>query len=197
MSENTLKSRIIDEIELKPGDRILDFGCGTGTLTIMLKRACPDADVMGLDLDARALAIAKRKSMESEITIEFFQESISKPYEKSKITENSFDHIVSSLVLHHLTSEEKRQALKGIFELLKPGGKLLIGDWGKAANPVMRIAFLTVQLLDGFKTTSGNVQGLLPHFIDEAGFEGTVERHTLNTVFGTFSVYAASKPNTF
>lgn len=197
MSENALKSRIIAEIGPGPGNRILDMGCGTGTLTIMLKKACPEAEVIGLDLDAKALDIAKRKSMESEITIELFQGSILNPPERSAVTSNSFDHIASSLVFHHLTTAEKRQAFTAAFRLLKPGGKLVIGDWGKAANPVMRLAFLAVQLLDGFKTTSGNVQGIMPNLIDEAGFADTIERHTINTGLGTFSIYAASKPNPF
>ncbi len=195
MSESALKKRIVDEIALKPGDRVLDLGCGTGTLTILLKTACLEAEVIGLDLDAQALAIARRKSRESNAEIEFIQGSILNPTDGSAATPSSFDHIASCLVFHHLTNAEKRQAFSAAFKLLKPGGKLLIGDWGKAANSLMRVAFLTVQFLDGFKTTSGNVKGLLSEFICEAGFEETVERHTINTVFGTFVIYTASKPH--
>jgi len=57
----------------------------------------------------------------------------------------------------------------------------------------MRIAFYTVQILDGFETTNDNVNGLLPNFIKDAGFTDVEETSFLNTKIGTYSYYKANK----
>jgi len=55
---------------------------------------------------------------------------------------SSFDRVVSSLVFHHLTSENKRRTLVKVRELLRPGGELHIADWGRPHNALMRVAAL-------------------------------------------------------
>ncbi len=80
--------------------------------------------------------------------------------------------------------------------LLQPGGEIHIADWGKAQNFLMRIAFLGIQLLDGFETTRDNVQGLLPDFIRAAGFEGVEETHHEMTLLGTLSLYRGTAGRT-
>ena len=60
----------------------------------------------------------------------------------------SFDRVISSLLFHHLTTDDKRRTLAKLRELLSPGGELHVADWGKAQNLVMRLAFLGVQLLE-------------------------------------------------
>jgi SAM-dependent methyltransferase len=106
----------------------------------------------------------------------------------------SFDRIVSSLLFHHLGTEDKQRTLRRAFELLRPGGELHIADWGRAQNALMRVAFLPVQLLDGFRTTADNVRGGLPGRMDEAGFREVAETHREMTLFGTLSLYRAAKP---
>src|SRR5688572_3074650 len=56
------KSLLIAQANIQPGQRILDLGCGTGTLAIMVKQAQPGTDVVGLDADADMLKVAKYKS---------------------------------------------------------------------------------------------------------------------------------------
>ena len=101
--------------------------------------------------------------------------------------------MVSSLVFHHLTKKQKDNAFKEIYRVLKPGGELHIADWGKASNKLMRALFYLVQLLDGFKTTTDNVRGLLPNYIRNAGFVEIKEHRHYNTMFGTLSLYSAKK----
>jgi ubiquinone/menaquinone biosynthesis C-methylase UbiE len=74
----------------------------------------------------------------------------------------SFDRVISSLLFHHLTRENKERTLREVFRVLRPGEELHVADWGKAQNWPMRVAFLLVQMLDGFETTADNVNGLLP-----------------------------------
>lgn len=85
--------------------------------------------------------------------------------------------------------------LKEIYRIMKPGGKLVVGDWGQAKNRRMRLLFYTVQLLDGFVTTDDNVKGLMPQFIFRAGFGNVSEVAFMNTAIGTFSYYTAHKNN--
>ena len=107
--------------------------------------------------------------------------------------DHSFDRVLSSFLLHHLTKENKLKTLTEILRVLKPGGEFHLADWGKAQNMIMRLAFLDIQLLDGFETTSENVQGLLTRYLEDAGFESVEETKRYTTVFGTLSLYKALK----
>ncbi len=73
LPEDQFKRELVDEVALAPGLRVLDLGCGTGTLTVLLKQAEPRAIVVGLDPDADALLIAQRKARSSRVDIEFRQ----------------------------------------------------------------------------------------------------------------------------
>jgi len=190
LKEEQFKRRLVEQASLKPGHRVLDLGCGTATLTIMLKRACPEATVIGLDGDPEVLGIARQKITTTGVEIALHEGMAFAPPFASK----SFDRIVSSLVFHHLRTEDKRRTLEKIRELLRPGGELHIADWGQAQNILMRFAFLGVQLLDGFQTTADNVHGRLIPFMQEAGFTSVAETHRAMTPFGTLSLYRAVVP---
>lgn len=170
---------------------MLDLGCGTGTLTLLLKQAYPKAEVTGLDIDPNVLRIAEKKAENIGIDIKFNQGmSFELPY-----PDHSFDRVITSLMFHHLTLENKLRTLNEAFRILKPQGELHIADWGKAQNGLMRIAFLSIQLLDGFKTTSDNVNGLIPQVIDKSGFVEIKETDRFMTLYGTLSLYKAKKIN--
>ena len=190
LKEERFKRRLIEQARIEAGQRVLDLGCGTATLTIMLKQACPAAHVVGLDADSRVLAIARKKVVAAGVEIELREGMASAP----PFAPASFDRIVSSLVFHHLRTEEKRRTLAAARELLRPGGELHIADWGKAQNVLMRVAFLAIQLLDGFESTADNVQGRLVPLMTEAGFVPVTEESREMTVFGTLSLYRAVKP---
>jgi hypothetical protein len=84
--------------------------------------------------------------------------------------------------------------LKEVYRVLVPGGELHVADWGKAGNALMRSAFFLVQLLDGFKTTTDNVNGLLPEFFSAAGLQDVQETARYATLFGTMALYQARRP---
>ena len=189
--ESTFKSALLAQADIQPRHKILDLGCGTATLTIAMKVACPDAEVLGLDGDSRILEIAERKAAEAGVIFSLDQGySYALPY-----AEKSFHRVVSSLFFHHLTTENKRRTLTEIERVLKPGGELHIADWGKAQNVFMRSVFFLVQLLDGFETTRDNVQGRLPAFIKEGGFRDVRQTAEFATPLGTISLFSAKKPN--
>ncbi len=189
LRESTFKRRLIQLAQIENGHRVLDIGCGTGTLTLMTKRAFPKADVLAIDGDAHILDIARRKAQQENLVVTFERGmSFNLPY-----PDGSFDRVVSSLLFHHLTRENKERTLREIFRVLRPGGELHVADWGKPHNTLMRAAFYLVQLLDGFTTTQDNVNGLLPAMLVESGFRDVTETSRFSTVFGTLSIYSGRK----
>jgi len=191
MRETTFKQALVRQARVKKGHRILDLGCGTATLTLLIKQAHPEAQVTGLDGDPKALEIARGKVARSGLTIPLDDGmAFDLPYPDS-----SFDRVLSGLLFHHLTREDKERSLKEVYRVLRSGGELHVADWGKASNALMRSAFFLVQLLDGFKTTGDNVNGLLPNFFSKAGLQDVQETARYATMFGSMALYKAKKPN--
>ncbi|MBI4543954.1 MAG: class I SAM-dependent methyltransferase [Gemmatimonadetes bacterium] len=188
--ESTFKRRLLAQAGLRNGDRVLDLGCGTATLTLMVARAYPGALVAGVDADPAALALARSKAAQAGLGLQLTQAFASSlPY-----PDGSFDRVLSSLLFHHLTAEEKRRSLEEVWRVLKPGGEIHIADWGQARSRIMRAAFLLVQLIDGFETTGENVKGRLAGYLEGAGFAGVEEAARYDTAFGTISLYRGARP---
>lgn len=189
LRESAWKAQLVDQVDVQDGMDILDLGCGTGTLTLLLARTAPGAHVVGVDADPDALERGRRKADESGATLELVKAMAG----SLPVPDASFDRVVSSLVFHHLTLDDKRAALTEARRVLRIGGELHIADWGRPHDALMRVAFLPVQLLDGFETTSDNVRGALPALISAAGFEGVHETRRRRTVFGTLSLIRARR----
>ena len=186
--EGKVKHALLGQLAPRPEDRILDLGCGTATFTIALVQSYPRALVVGLDADARALAIARGKARRAGFLLRLEQGSAL----KMPFTNATFDRVVSSLFFHHLTTTEKSVALGEIRRVLEPDGELHIADWGTPSNPLMRCAFLAVQLLDGFDTTRDSVNGALPELLRQAGFGRVEETACFDTPLGTIRLLRAS-----
>jgi SAM-dependent methyltransferase len=188
--EATFKSALLDQAQLRPGQRVLDLACGTATLTIAAHQRQPAAELTGLDGDPEILRIARDKAQRAGMQLQF-DESLSHalPY-----ADGHFDAVLCSLFFHHLDRAAKLATLREVLRVLRPGGALHVADWGRAQEPLMRLAFYGIQLLDGFRTTEDNVRGLLPQFMTDSGFTGVRETRRFRTVFGTLSLYRADRP---
>lgn len=188
--ENAFKKALIEQSRVEEALRVLDLACGTGTLTVLIKNAAPQAEVVGIDGDPKILKIAREKARAGNFEI-WFDEGMSfdLPY-----ADTSFDRVVSSLFFHHLTRENKLKTLREIRRVLKPGGELHVADWGLPANFPMKLASRFIQLLDGFETTADSFAGLLPKLMTEAGFERVEETSHYNSLFGTIRLHRANKP---
>jgi len=190
LRESTFKRHLVKQAGIDRGHRVLDLGCGTGTLALLIKSHYPKAEVFGLDADPKVLAVARAKAAKAGLIVRLDHGmAFELPYPDA-----SFDRVISSLLFHHLTRENKERTLKEIFRVLRQGGELHVADWGKARNWPMRVAFLLVQMLDGFETTADNVNGLLPEMFRSAGFEEVQETIRYMTIVGTLSLYVARKP---
>lgn len=171
-----------------PPSDILDLGCGTGTLLAALRRALPAARLTGVDADPDALAQAHVKLAGDDVVL------VEGLAGELTMGDSSHDRVVSSLVFHHLPIDAKRAALADTLRVLRPGGRLHIADWGRPADPLMRAAFLPVQLLDGWSNTSDNVAGRIPELVAEAGFTDVRVSGRLRTVLGTVEYVDAVAP---
>jgi ubiquinone/menaquinone biosynthesis C-methylase UbiE len=187
--ERTFKAALLEQAGLRDDQRVLDLGCGTATLTLAARQRAPGADIVGLDGDPAILARAREKAARAGLQIRFDTAlSHEMPYGDA-----SFDRVISSLFFHHLGPDGKRRTFAEVFRVLKPGGELHVADWGRAANTLMRFAFLGIQLLDGFANTADNVAGRLPELMTAAGFSGIRETGRISTMWGTLSLYRAER----
>lgn len=187
--ERIFKQALLDQAAIEPGQHVLDVGCGTGTLAIAAQRRRPGVQVSGLDADPAVLAIAARKARDAGADIAFdLGRSSSLPY-----ADERFDRVLSSLFFHHLSWGDKLLTAREMHRVLRPSGELHVADWGRAGSLASRTAFLAVQLLDGFDTTSDNVAGLLPVLFGSAGFRQVEETRRIPTALGIVSLYRAVK----
>lgn len=189
LREEAIKRALVEQCSVAGGMRVLDVGSGTGTLTLMLAQAKPHVRVTGVDGDPDVLRIAREKADRAAVAVDFVEGlATSLPFEDA-----SFDRVTTSLVLHHLTADDKVRALREMHRVLRPGGELNIADWGKPHGPMMRVAFIGVQLLDGFATTRDHAAGRLPAFVADAGFLDVTETRRWRTIYGTLAFIRARK----
>lgn len=190
VGERRFKRHLITCANIEAGHHVLDLGCGTGTLALLLREMCPGAHVSGIDIDPRILAIARRKIARAGAQIAVHQGSATEP----PFPPASFDRILTTLMLHHLTTPKKRQTLAAAGRLLRPSGELHVADWGKPHNALMRVAALGFRLADGGEATEANLRGELPALIAAAGFCDVAETERWMTPFGTLAFIRASAP---
>lgn len=187
MREFTFKRRLIEEAKIAPGFRILDLGCGTGTLTVLAKQMHPDAQLIGIDGDNNVLAIARAKAAQQRADIKFDSGmAYHLPYPK-----DSFDRVLSSLVIHHLTTDEKQRAFSEAFRTLKSGGELLVVDFGKPHNFLAWAISLVMRRLE---RAEDNIKGMLPDMFRHAGFQDVQIAKQFMNAFGTIALYRGRKP---
>jgi len=186
MRESTFKRSLVEKANIKNGYRVLDIGCGTATLTILIKKTYPGTEVTGLDGDPKILEIAREKVKKAGLDIALDSGmSFELPY-----PDGSFDRVVSSLVFHHLTREDKALTFKEIFRVLSPGGEMHVADFGKPHNAVMYLISLVFRHLE---EAGDNINDLLPEMFLNAGFERVEETDRFMTPFGTLSLYRVRK----
>ena len=119
------RAALLEQAALRAGHRVLDIGCGTGTLAVLIKRRYPEVEVVGLDPDPKALARAARKAQRAALSIQLdrgFADELPYP-------EGSFDRVFSSFMLHHVEGDAKAATLREVRRVLKPGARFHLLDF--------------------------------------------------------------------
>jgi ubiquinone/menaquinone biosynthesis C-methylase UbiE len=185
--ESVFRPRLIEQLGLRPGLRVLDLGCGTGTLAVAIATSAPGVSVVAVDADENALKRARRKAEEAKVFIEWVRACA----DETGLPRESFDRVVSTLFFHHLAPEDKWRTLEQVRCLLRRRGELHILDWGKPSNVLHRVGFLGIQLVDGFENTQDHVAGNLMDLVRTAGFTDVEKTGSLDTVWGTLDFIRA------
>ena len=156
--------RVADALRLAETETLLDVGCGTGTLLAELGRRHPRAVLAGIDADPRILVRARQK-----LTFARVRATLVHAYAQHlPFSDGTFDAVVSTLIFHHLSTLLKHTALGEIHRVLKPGGRLLLADFGKPQTVVQWTLLSIGRLFDGIESTRANLQGRLPVMLSAA-----------------------------
>ncbi len=169
---------------VRAGEHILDVGCGTGVLTRIAAEAVgPDGSVVGIDPGPKMIGIARKNAALENSRAVFRLAAI----EDLPFEDNRFDCVLSSFMMHHLPPDLKVKGLAEVLRVLKPGGRLLVVDIDKPANPLWWLLFWPLLL---WSFTRDQVSGRLRDDFLRAGFPG-VER--AGGRFGLLSFWKAYK----
>ena len=182
---------VVAALAPRPGERIVDLGCGPGTLARLVAAAQPRAEVVGVDPDPVMLARAARTAAPDGLR---FVRADATALPDTAPFDRPFDACVSSLMFHHLTSPEKRTALDQALRLLPPRGRLVVADWGPPRGFFGRAAFVVTRLFDGFAVTRAHADGSFAAMLADTGVAEFTERGRWPTAVGTLCLYTARKP---
>jgi ubiquinone/menaquinone biosynthesis C-methylase UbiE len=121
-----LRQRTADLARIQPGEKVLDVGCGTGKLALeTARRVGREGSVAGIDPGTEQIARARSKAARRKLPIDFQIGVI----EQLAFPDQTFDVVLSTLMMHHLPAPLKRRGLAEIARVLKPGGRLVIADF--------------------------------------------------------------------
>lgn len=174
---------MLDAAELQSGMRVLDVGCGTGSLLVELKRSRPDLEVTGLDPDPLALSRTRGKLERASLSArldEGFADEL--PYPDA-----SFDRVFSSFMFHHLERDVKEGMLSEARRVLVPAGALHLVDFGGEAHDQGFFA----RFIHSHDELKDNFGGTIPELMQGAGFGEVREVSHNRTIFGRVTHYEA------
>lgn len=179
--EGDIRKKTVAVAQLKPGESVLDVGCGTGAITRLAKQQVgPKGRVVGLDASPEMIDVARQQAVKAKLDIDFRLEAI----EHMPFPDASFDVVLSSFMIHHLPGDLKRLGLLEVRRVLKPGGRLLIAEFFTNPQPKWWQSLLPMHAQMGLPPE------LLPNLLHEVGF---TDLQTGNLKFGTIG-YVLARP---
>ncbi len=133
--ERILRETTVSLAQVKPGDCVLEIGCGTGTLTLAAKRqAGPSGKVFGIDVIPGMIELSQRKAAQANEDVTFKLGSM----DDIPFSENQFDVVMCSFMIFHMSEMVRRKGIAEIYRVLKPQGRLLVLDLALPAQPVQK-----------------------------------------------------------
>ncbi len=176
---------LAEQAGLESAERVLEIGCGTGNLALLVKRTHPQLEVVGLDPDPKALARAARKARRAALTLELDRGFADKlPYPDA-----SFDRALSSLMFHHLDADLRVASLREVLRVLRPGGSLHLMDFGGDSHHLHGLA----RLARRSRTLRDNWDDRIPTLMRQAGFSNPAETGQLTKRIGRLTYYRATR----
>ncbi len=163
--EEFIRRPVVDAVQAAPGHTIIDVGCGTGTLTIALAQAAPEATVIGLDIDDAMLvqAHAKAKVAEASRGPALVQGSaVTLPWRTGSI-----DTVVASMMVHHLPTAQKEALFAEARRVLSPDGSFFLLDFNA---PATEWQATIARAVARFEQIDDNLYGRLPVMLRTTGF---------------------------
>jgi len=182
MRERSFRPAVVAAALARSPETILDIGCGTGTQAAALAR---HASVTGIDADPEILRRARSKAP----GVTFIEGTA----QALPVDDAAFDCAVTTLVLHHLGPETKRAALGEMARVLRPGGRLVIADWGRPRDPLTAAGFLALRALDGFEPTRDHAAGRIAELVAAAGFADVRTEQRWRTPWGVLELISATR----
>lgn len=177
-----MREQTLEQAGLRPGERVLEVGCGTGEVAQRARiRVGPDGQVSGIDPSADMIGVARKKASRAGLEIDYRVAAI----EALPYPEASFDVVLSSLMMHHLPDDLKSAGLAEVRRVLKPGGRLLIVDFARPRHWFSRVVVRLVlhgHLGRGFEH--------LPAIVAQAGFADVTSAPTRFDFLGVVSARA-------
>lgn len=179
------RERTLQVAAIRSGEKILDVGCGTGVLTRRAAEAAGAAgSAIGIDPGQDMIRVAKENAQRLGSRAEFKIAAI----EQLPFGSGYFDVVLASLMLHHLPPDLKQQGLREVYRVLKPGGRFVVADFYRPANPLWWLVAWPFLFM---RTTADNFRGTLPGYFREAGFD-PVQSHGRRA--GILAFWSAIKP---
>lgn len=177
LGTEALHRRLIEQASLRPGQRVLEIGCGTGSMTTLAKTLHPDVDVVGLDPDPKALARATRKAARRRVSI-----ALQRGFAGAlPFADASYDRVLSAFMLHHLEPAEKARALREARRVLRRGGELHVLDFGADHGHADGWLARLLHRRDQFRD---NATATIVALLRDAGFVAPSESGHGTTLFG-------------
>jgi ubiquinone/menaquinone biosynthesis C-methylase UbiE len=176
---------LVEQAQLQPGQRVLEVGSGTGTLSTIIKKLYPALDVVGLDPDRKALARAQRKAAREKLAVHFdqgFADALPYP-------EKSFDRVFSAFMFHHLSADERVPMLREARRVLKPGGEFHMLDFEGADHGMH--GFLA-RILHSSERLKDNSEARVLSLMNESGFLSAKKVGRRKMLFGSIAYYRAT-----
>jgi ubiquinone/menaquinone biosynthesis C-methylase UbiE len=121
-----LHERIVQLAQLQPGERVLDVGCGTGSLALVAEAIVgAGGTVHGIDASDQMIERARDKARAQRIQADFDVATV----EALPFPDRSFDAAFSTLMMHHLPRPVRRACAQEVARVLRPGGRFLVVDF--------------------------------------------------------------------
>ena len=181
---DSARKLLAEQANLRAGQRILEVGCGTGTLTLMIKRLQPGIEAVGMDPDPKALSRARAKAARAGLEVRFdegFGDELPYPDE-------SFDRAFSSFMFHHVPAPEKQKFLEAVRRVLRPDGSFHMLDFEEGGG----LHSLLAHVFHAHQRLEDNANDRVLAFMKDAGLAGKKVAGR-RMIFGPLAYYSAVK----